>query len=50
MKKVVILLLTIPPCLALILYAADRKNLPAAILASGFAICHLIFAIVYFIQ
>lgn len=40
----VILMMTVPPCLALILYAADRKNLPAAILASGFAICHLIFA------
>lgn len=45
----VILLLTIPPCLALILYAADRKNLPASILAVGFAICHLVFAIVNFI-
>ena len=45
----VILLMTLSPCLALILYAADRRNLPAAILASGFAICHLIFAIVNFI-
>lgn len=45
----VILLLTIPPCLALILYAADRKNLPASILAIGFAICHMVFAIVNFI-
>jgi len=46
----VILLLTIPPCLALILYAVDRKNLPASILAIGFAICHLVFAIVNFIR
>ena len=45
----VILLLTIPPCLALVLFAADRKNLPAAVLAAGFAICHLIFALVNFI-
>lgn len=46
----VILLLTIPPCLALILFAADRKNLYAAVLAAGFAICHLIFALVNFLQ
>ena len=45
----VILLLTIPPCLALILFAADRKNLPAAVLAAGFFVCHLIFALVNFI-
>ena len=46
----VILLLTVPPCLALILYATDRKNVPALILAIGFAICHLVFAIVNFIR
>ena len=46
----VILLMTVPPCLALILYAVDRKNLPAIILASGFSICHLFFAIVNFIR
>ena len=45
----VILLLTIPPCLALVLFSVDRKNLPAAMLATGFAICHLIFALVNFI-
>ena len=45
----VILLLTIPPCAAFILFAADRKNWPAVVLASGFAVCHLIFAIVNFI-
>ena len=44
-----ILLLTIPPCLAFILFAIDRKNLPAVLFASGFAICHLVFAIVNFI-
>ena len=42
----VILLLTIPPCLAFILFAADRKNLPAVVFATAFAVCHLIFAIV----
>lgn len=46
----IILLMTIPPCLALILYSVDRKNLPATILAIGFAISHLVFAIVNFIR
>ena len=45
----VILLLTIPPCLAFILFAVDRKNLPAVLFATGFAVCHLIFAVVNFI-
>ncbi len=46
----VILMLTIPPCLAFILFAADRKNLPAVLFATGFAECHLIFAILSFIN
>ena len=46
----VILMLTIPPCLAFILFAADRKNLPAVLFAIGFAVCHLIFAIMNFIH
>ena len=46
----VILLLTIPPCLAFILFAIDRKNLPAVLFAVGFAVCHLIFGIVNFIK
>jgi len=45
----VILTLTIPPCLAFILFAIDRKNLPAALFATGFAVCHLIFAIVNYL-
>ena len=45
----VILLLTILPCLAFILFAADRKNLPAVVFAMAFAVCHLIFAIINFI-
>ena len=44
----VVLLLTVPPCLAFILFA-DRKNFPAVLFATGFAVCHLIFAIVNFI-
>lgn len=46
----VILLLTIPPCLAFILFAIDRKNLPAVLFANGFAVCHLVFGIVNFIK
>ena len=46
----VILLLTIPPCLAFILFAADRKNHPAVVFATAFAVCHLIFAIMNFIS
>ena len=46
----VILLLTIPPCAAFILFAADRKNLPAVLFAIGFAVCHLIFGIMNFIK
>lgn len=45
----VILLLTIPPCLAFIMFAADRKNLPAVVFATAFAVCHLIFAVVNYI-
>ena len=46
----VILLLTIPPCLAFILFAVDRKNLLAVLFALGFAVCHLIFATVNYIH
>lgn len=46
----VILMLTIPPCLAFILFAADRKNLPAVLCAIMFAVCHLIFAIVNYLH
>jgi hypothetical protein len=45
----VILLLTIPPCLSFILFAVDRKNLPAVLFATAFAVCHLIFGVVNFI-
>ena len=45
----VILLLTLPPCLAFILFAIDRKNLPAMLFASVFAVGHLIFALVNFV-
>jgi len=45
----VILLLTVPPCLAFIFFAADRKNLPSVLFATAFAVCHLVFAVVTFI-
>ena len=45
----VVFMLTLPPCAAFVLFAADRKNLPAALFATVFAVCHLIFAIVNFV-
>ena len=45
----VILLLTLPPCLAFILFAIDRKNLPAAVSAAGFTVCHSIFGVVNYL-
>ena len=46
----VILMMTIPPCAAFILFAVDRKNIPAIVFAVCFAICHLIYGIVNFIK
>lgn len=48
-SPIVILLLTVPPCLAFILFAADRKNLPAVELAAGFTVCHLVFGVVNYL-
>ena len=45
----IILLLTVPPCLAFIFFAADRKNLLAVLFATAFAVCHLVFAVVNFV-
>ena len=45
----IILLLTLPPCLAFVLFALDRKNHPAIVFAVCFTICHLIYGIVNFI-
>ena len=45
----VILVLTIPPCLAFILFAVDRKNLPAVLFATVFAMCHFVFAVVNYL-
>ena len=48
-NPIVILLLTVPLCLAFILFAADRKNLLAVLFATAFAVCHLVFAVVNFV-
>ena len=45
----VILMLTLPPCLAFLFYAIDRKNGIATTLGIGFTVCHLIFALVNFV-
>lgn len=46
---IVILGLTIPPCLAFLFFAIDRKNGIALIPISIFTICHLVYGIVNFI-
>ncbi len=45
----VILLLTIPPCLAFLLFSIDRKNIISIISSCVFMLCHLIFAAANFI-
>lgn len=45
----VILLLTLTPCLALLFYAADRRNFIALVPGVIFTGCHLIYGIVNFI-
>lgn len=45
----VILLLTLPPCAAFVLFAADRKNIIAMIPAIGFTFCHIVYSVINFI-
>ena len=45
----VIICLTLPPCIAFVLFALDRKNIIAFIPAVCFTICHLIYGTVNFI-
>lgn len=45
----VILLLTLPPCLALLSYILHRRNWPAALPAALFTVCHLVYAAVNFL-
>ncbi len=45
----VIIGLTLPPCLAFLFYALDRKNFIAVIFISAFTVCHFIYGAVNFI-
>lgn len=45
----VIILLTLPPCLAFLFFALDRKNYIAVIFISVFTLCHTVFGTVNFI-
>ena len=49
-NELVILLLTLVPCAAFILYLADRQNGIGLIPAVLFTLCHVIFAIVNFLM
>ncbi len=48
-NAIVILGLTVPPCLAFLFFALDRKNMLAVIPISIFTVCHLIYGTVNFI-
>lgn len=48
-NAVVVLGLTIPPCLAFLLFAIDRKNRIAVVPAVIFTVCHLVYGAVNFI-
>lgn len=48
-NAVIILGLTIPPCLAFMFFAIDRRNMIAVVPISMFLFCHLIYGIVNFI-
>lgn len=45
----VVLMLTVFPCAAFLLFALDRRNYIAAFPVCGFAVCHLIYGVVNFI-
>lgn len=48
-NPIVIALLTIPPCMAFIIYTIDRKNIVATIPAIIFTVCHVIYGVVNYI-
>lgn len=48
-NTIVILGLTLPPCLAFLFFAIDRKNIIAVVPILLFTICHLIYATVNYI-
>lgn len=45
----VIICLTLPPCLAFLFFALDRKNYIAVIFTAAFTVCHFIYGTVNFI-
>lgn len=45
----VIICLTLPPCLAFLFFALDRKNYIAVIFIAAFTVCHFIYGTVNFI-
>lgn len=49
-NPIVIVLLTIPPCMTFVIYTVDRKNVIAAIPAVIFTICHIIYAVANYIN
>ena len=48
-NPIVIALLTIPPCMAFIIYTVDRKNVVATIPAIIFTVCHVIYGVINYI-
>ena len=48
-NPMVMICLTLPPCIAFIFFALDRKNIIAFIPTACFTICHLIYGTVNFI-
>lgn len=48
-NPIVIELLTIPPCMAFIIYTIDRKNIVATIPAIIFTVCHVIYGAVNYV-
>lgn len=49
-NAVIVLGLTIPPCIVFVLYGIDRKNYIALVPALVFLVCHLIYAIANYIM
>ena len=45
----VILTLTVPPCLAFLFFALDRRNFIAAVLVAVFTVCHLMHSVFNFL-
>ncbi len=48
-SPIVIMLLTLPPCMAFVIYTVDRRNVIATIPAVIFTVCHIIYGFANFI-